>query len=308
MFNHILPNICTLRIVPNVVPTVSKTVAMARGFTPRKRVVLAKVAISGTDFDPEEKVGQQKDSFVSDEANQWQEKLKPFTGTLKEVPPKETQPAAHKRVVEENNGVILNYVKTQLLANGVTEAVYLQWITPISTSAPADQKSGQTIIVLKKLLSRGKWKGFMEAVGLQTQVKRELMQQMPDIGISEEDFALMQDNLRKIAAVRSEWGKFTSTKKFVLETTTAVKLAAQKEMATWFEANTSELVKIVSMTVNDIPLTYAASEMGAFEADPTNVVNKKKVEAALVKLQKEAYTAWKADKANFKLATFLGTK
>jgi len=263
--------------------------------------------IGSTSFDPVIESVSTDDEFRSDECLFWLTKLQPFSGTLVDVVPMAADPSQNLVSNEKNSCEILNYVRSQLLRNGVTEQTFETMIKPIDASKTKSVFKDK-ITLLKKLLSNKKYRGFMEAISVSVQFSRELTQQVGDIGISVEDFQENLENQNTIAKAKSKWGLYTSKKDYILKVPLAEKRHNQNEFDKWLSNFSTELTKIVSLTVSDLPLNYGTAEQASFEADPTNVSKKRALLDVLNKLQRECVSLYKADKINFKVESFLTGK
>lgn len=267
---------------------------------------ICKANIGDTTFDPDVAAVAPSDDFRSKESKEWLKKIKPFDKKLAEVPAlTESNKDARNTIIRANDKLIYEFAKAQIIANGLKSANFDALVAGCGAASNFDEQ--KALIVLRKALNtKGKFAGIMDAISIAVQERRDLEQQKAEsAGFTVEEYRDVSISLRKVANAKSAWGRYTSTKDYILNTPVAKKVSNQQEFDSWVSNNLSEAAKIMTLTVADIPVSYAPTQVGAFLADETNTAARKALEDQLTALRKKAHDAWAADKNNFKLSAFL---
>lgn len=271
--------------------------------------VICNVKIGKTSFDPDTVSKKVSDDFVSEDAKKWLGIIDNFTKTFNPVTPILSDEEKHLSDTDSNDALIVEFACEQLTKHAKVSESNVKAVTDKSNFEKGTYKNTAALILLKKLFNTGRYAGFIDAVSIKTQQKRQLDQQLASkIGFTVDEFNSMQSNQIKINEVQSQWGQFTSRRDYVYGVPKNEKLSNEKEIAAWFATNTSETVKILKLTVADVPFTYAPADTIAANKDGATNADRKKLKEALLKLQKEALEEWRKDKVSFKLEAFLKTK
>jgi len=233
-------------------------------------------------------------------------RLQPFSGTLKTVPP--LGEVTRAAVVEDNSKIIWEYACTQytklFLDSSSAKPAFLD-VSKYGGKAAIDEYT-VALQKLPKILARGKSRGFMDAVTIRVQEKRDIDQQLPPIGITTDEAQLIKERLREVKAGLAYSAKTTQSASYVFGISPAQKSFDREKFQQWVDARSKGLVGIVRMTIADLPLGYASEAILDFELDPTNVVCRRNIEEKLVSLQTEALQEWRQSKEAFDLSSFLG--
>jgi hypothetical protein len=272
----------------------------------RKIVVLVAMGkVGNTEFDPDAVYNQSPEEFMTPKAIKWANKLDPFNGKFVEVPSEESDERGHVNARDINAGVIYEYIASQLAKNGFTTDQCLLLVTPSMTKVTNGMPFERALAVLKQALANGKYEGFMDAAGRQAQFGREVDQQAEGLSITTQEFEMILNNLAQIGKVRSGWGVTVSTKKYILETTVKQKQQDEAMMNNWFRKMSTPLVKIVNLTVTDLPISYDVVAMAEFLANPSKASLKKNMKSVLLRFKNELVVLWREQGASFNIEGIL---
>jgi len=255
---------------------------------------------------------------VSEEAIELSKKFDDFGSVLKAVPPFGDK--QRELIVEENNRQIWIYAKTQyaLKLRGKVDGFradsdQLFNISSYGTSGSSKPYS-VALVNCRKVFSRKPYGLFWDSIGARVQSFREKDQLVPaGLGISISEYESIKPQMEYVARGFAYNAKTTQSKDYITGTPVAQKIEDSEAFSTWYKTKTPTLVKIIRLTMTDIPLSYALKEVQNFELDPNSESARKLLQFKLLELQREGLAALRKAQADakgevFNFETWLNSK
>lgn len=227
-------------------------------------------------------------SPISEATNKWLSKMDNFSTKLEDVSNKTS--TNYTANVEKNSKAIFEFAKTQYqkLRPGIGSEAMNAMFNATSIGGTTNAHTN-ALPRLASLLAKGNTYGFWDAVMIKVQGERDMEQQVDTkVGMKIDEYNKARDSLRIIGAGYSLSSKKTQSLDYINGTSKAQKLEDEKAFQQWVSDNESPYAAIIRLNLSDIPFSFAAVELIAFEKDQKDPAKKTAVKNKLNELKKEA--------------------
>lgn len=243
------------------------------------------------------------DQYRDPKVLEMSKKLEPFAINLPEVP---SQTSSDFVVVKERIAKLqFEYAKSQFIKVGFSPKL-AENLFDLKKLDVLDHRYpySQAFSVLPKILSRGKYAPFLRAVVLKLQEKRDLMQQYTNLDITPDDLNSIRKDVQTLSTFRMLFADFTGKRTYIENSS----LKAKKEDSLIYEetirTKAPVLVRIVSLTVQDLPLAAYSDPIISFETNPT-VESRIVLDNTLIKFKNKLISDFKKSPNDFNLDSYL---
>jgi hypothetical protein len=158
----------------------------------------------------------------------------------------------------------------------------------------AKDGSIKTLSLLNKVLNRGEVSGLFDACLMKFQSRVDGMQQVPDsLGVTPSEISSALANITYISRGCAFSALTSQSGKYILQTSRADKADDQAAFTKWRRSHSSPLVMILSVSVSNLPFSYAPEEILAFERDPTDRAKRTMLTIVLIEFQRALIKTWR---------------
>jgi hypothetical protein len=234
-----------------------------------------------------------RDQKVADIAS----RMDDFKGVLSEIPPIGEQ--GHEVAVEANNKTRFEYAKSQFSKVGFSAGL-ANTIFDLSNLKVTKMRYPYTeaFRLIPKVLARGIYAPFLRAVTLKIQEQRDLDQKYSGLGLTPLEVKSVESDSNVLDKFRSLFSEFTGTRDYVLNNPASVKREDALEYENTIKTKAPKLVRIVTLSTQDLPLSKYGKFILDFELDPS-VSNKRIIDQCLIAFKRELIALWRKDSNTF---------
>lgn len=144
-------------------------------------------------------------------------------------------------------------------------------------------------------------RAFLKAVSIRVQQRIDLRDRYAGLGLTSDEAASIEKDVRKVAFVKSQFSKQTSKRSYLEETTAKQK---QSDIVS-FKNNISKasvLAKIVDATINQIPARAVFAQQFAFNLNPKDSERATALQNAVRDYKVAQIAAYRADRNGYKFS------
>jgi hypothetical protein len=246
---------------------------------------------------------QNESDDMSPNVKQIYNKLDSYTGEFKELDKKSL---GYKADLEKNNVFILEYVKKQFSSLFPNQSAVESVIFKPETYKDKDNShiSYPSTTILKglpKVLSRGAYSGFMSAISARIQQRKDLLQQVKVKGLDENDLIEMRSSLLFRSKALALNSRVTQSKSYLQKTSKEQKIYDRAAFDHFLNSKTDIRVKIIFLSISDIPLSENPEVITRFELDPGKPENLEAMRKLLITFKEGLIQDFKRNAKGFDL-------